>query len=368
MALVIDKNSIHNLERVVYGTHTFASAYVAGGEASDPTMNTIRMVQAEPTAGMQFHYDRTNKKIQAMIQGGGHTTNGVVVEEVVTVAANVGTLSRIPAYIIAVDVTAGSTTGAFDVIPVGDVPITTQVAVNFVTGGVTFVVGDAVTSVRVTYLPAIEGTMLAASNFTRDEAVVAAAATVNLAARAGAIQYVYDTTGNTLLTIIPVGEAPASGEVAIDINNSGDTSIDTNADIDGNSLLVSYLQFSAFPYADLFIDDTDITLSSEAWNFTTDQGIVSTVIGGFGTRVVGETGAAGNQLSSFAGPSIAAAATVVQWVPDDNRILTNESTAMVTTAMPFFKINASLISGGLQEVAPGTDLSGVVVKVKFEGE
>lgn len=340
----------------IVGTLAFDSSYPTGGETLTPDkvglsrFDSFEIKSRESGYGFEVSLNTDGSIATILVYGGTgaqtsgtgsahtHTFTGtadaspLVVEEVVSVSSDTGTLANIPAYITSIDVTAGDTTGAFSVIPTGETPLTTQCDVDFTTGVLTFLNTDAVTSVRVTYFPKRTGTMWA--QMTVDETATAAAAKVNLAARAAAVQYVYDTTGGTVLTPVPVGEAPGSGEYALDIDDSSNTSIDTNADIDGNTLKVTYLPYSALPSPDMHIGDADITLSSEAWNFTSDGGYGALVVPGHGCHVVGEATTT-NQASLWAGPSGTAGAGVARWRPAVNDILTNEGSAMTTMAIPW---------------------------------
>jgi len=333
------------------------TTYTTGGDILlNSILGLIRIQNFEvkgAEAGFSFNPEINAARSQVNIfvrQGSGSTpagTNSVpaftgtadvqplIVEEVQAVASDTGTLTNVPGYIIAVEVTAGGTTGAFSVIPTGETPLTTQCAVTFPTGVMTFAAADAVTSVRVTYLPVRAGTMIVAANFAIDATVVAAAAGVNLAARAAMVQYVYDTTGGTVLTPIPVGEAPGAGEYALDIDNGGNTTITTNAGIDGNSLKVTSFAFTNLPSPDMHIGDADITLNSEAYGWNADGNFDSLIIPAHGVHLVGEDGAAANKNTHWVGPSGTAAAGVARFRPSVNDVLTNETVAMVTMAIPF---------------------------------
>ena len=272
----------------------------------------------------------------------GHAFTGaapkplLVTEEVVTITTHTGTLAHVPLYIVAVQVTAGSTPGAFKVIPVGETPLTTQVAVDFTTGGLTFLDTDAVTAVKVTYIPKRASGNLSA--VTVDEVVVASASKVNLAARAGIVQYIWNDTANALLVPEPPGEEPTAGSnCVLDINDSGDTSIDTHADINGVELKVTYVPYTQIPAA-CFIDDTDVTLNSEAWNFTADDTYIHLVVPGFGVNLVGESVGA-NEVAVWQGPSGSVGAGVATWNPLKNAINTGQTEAMLTTAISWLALD-----------------------------
>lgn len=327
-------------------------------------LDYLVLIDSDDSSGVLWKYDKDNNKLRGYEVGGvaGQVYTGaaqpadLVVEEVVAVSSNTGTLAHVPMYIIAVEVTAGSTTGAFDVIPTGKTPLTTQVAVTFTSGLMTFVSGDAVTSVRVTYIPQKAGTPFVVANLVVDDSKTAAAAKVNLSDRACLVQYIWNDTNGVLTAAEPSGEAPSATNTSVlDINDSGNSSVDTHSDDDGDTLLITYVKFSALPDTSMFIDDTDITLSSEVWDFTSDGGIAPIVVPGFGTQLVGEAAAAANSLASWGGPSDTAADGVAKWEPGLNTITTNQSAAMLTTAISWLILNPALYA---PQTPAGTNAAG----------
>lgn len=346
-----------SIERVTVSGETVN----AGGLAySCKRIATPKTVSIAPiNDGRKFIFDPDNNKIQVFNPSGSHTHSvainagataagashthswsskaPLIVEEVVAVTDNAGALANTPLYIISVHVTAGDTTGAFNVIPVGKTPLTKQVAVNFSTKALTFLGTDAVTSAKITYLPKRQAGYL--SQVIVDETRIAAAAKVNLAQRAGLVQYVWDDTDGVLCGLEPPGEAPsATHKAVIDINDSGNTSIDSHADDEGNTLLVCYVRYEQIPPG-CFIDDADVTLSSEGYNFTSAGHYGNTIVPGMGTQVVGEVSGGANSQAAWEGPSGSAAEGVATWNPATNAILTNQDTAMVTTAIPWLILN-----------------------------
>lgn len=378
-------------------TIDFDSSYPSGGEALTLAQMGLASVtdsgvDIRPKSGYSFEYDYTNNKVLAY-QSAGFTPAGsvsaptftgtagvapLIIEEAVSVSTNTGTLAQTPLYIVAIHVTAGSTTGAFNVIPTGKTPLTTQCAVTFTSGVLTFVAGDAVTAVSVSYIPQRTGTWAVSGNLTVDESLTASASKVNLAARACLVQYVWNDTNSVLCALEPSGEAPtATNTAVVDINDSSNSSIDTHADDDGDTLLVTYVLFSALPDDSMFIDDTDITLSSEAWDFTGDGNYRHLVVPGLGTQLVGEAAAGADSAATWEGPSGTAADGVSVWDPFTNAITTLQTAAMLTTAIswivfpeavaspetPAGSVSAPTLTGtavsaaALTEVAAATDLS-----------
>lgn len=267
------------------------------------------------------------------------------VEEAVTVTTNVGTLAHVPLYIVAVQATAGSVTGAFSVIPTGETPLTKQVAVNFTTGAMTFLGTDAVTAAKVTYIPKRGSGYL--STVTVDESVTAAAAKANLAARAGLVQYVWDDTDGVIVAFEQPGTAPSATHFCtVDINDATNTSVDSHADDEGNTLKVTYVPYTQIPPG-CFIDDADVTLSSEVWNFTGDPGVTgyhNLVVPGFGVNAIGEDGTTARQCAIWEGPTGTAANLVATWNPATNTVLTNNDTAITILSMPWMILDTTQLT------------------------
>ena len=327
--------------------HTHAVALDSGVSGAEAAHTHAAGALSGATAAEEAHTHAVALDGGASGAGDAHTHGftgtakkpWLIQEEAVAVSSHTGTLAYVPLYIVAVQVTAGGVTGAFKVIPVGETPHTTEVAVNFTTGGLTFLDTDAVTAVKITYLPKRASGHL--SSVTVDEVVVASASKVNLAARAGLVQYIWNDTANALLVPEPSGEAPtAATNCVLDINDSENTSIDTDAAINGVNLKVTYVPYSQIPAA-CFIDDTDVALNSEAWDFTNDTGAGyrALVIPGFGVYCVGESAGA-NELAIWEGPSGGAGTDgVAVWTPNKNQILTNQTAAMLTTAISWLLLD-----------------------------
>lgn len=354
----IDETTIFGNKRIEYASLAFDSSYPRGGEPFAPSaigMKRFDMMMTTPKDGLSFEWDKTNEKLKVL-----DTVPLLIEEEVVTVATHTGTLAYNPLYVLAVQVTAGGTTGAFNVIPTGETPLTYQVDIDFTTGVMTFLSTDAVTSVKVTYMPQQASGPLAAATLVVDEAVTAAAAKTALANRAIAVQYVYDGTDGVICALEPVGEAPSATHTAvIDIDDSGDTKIDSNATDEGNTLKVTYLKYDSMPPGTA-IGDGDTSLTSEAYDFNGTANYRALVIPGLGTQVVGEETGADNEIATWEHATSGTAANeVATWNPATNYLLTNNTNAMVTLAMPFVIIDPAVITPKLGEVANGSDLSGL---------
>lgn len=352
----------------------FDDSYPTNGEAiTIPGLTVINEIYFPQTSGYLFEYIKSTKKVKVYTPSGAasahthavaldtgvsaagaahtHVFSGTaaskkpayVVEEPVTVTANAGTLAHVPLYITAVHVTAASSvTGAFSVIPNGETPGTKQVAVNFATGALAFLSTDGVTAAKISYIPKRDAGYL--SSVTVDEVVTASASKVNLAARAGLIQYVWDDTDGVLVSFEQPGTAPSATHFCtVDILDTAYTSIDSHADDATNSLKVTYVPYTQIPPG-CFIDDADIALSSENYNFTETAHYPHVLIPGFGVNAIGETGAAARAAAIWEGPSGTAAAAVAVLNPALNKILTKNTTAMTIITIPWMILDPNQLT------------------------
>lgn len=346
--------------RIEFGTILLDNSYPKGGEAiTFPSFeNKPLFVQVESQSGYEFDYDRTNNKIKAFT--GGKT---LIVEEVVTIASHIGNLVHKPFYIMSIDVTAGGTTGPFNAIPTGETPLTVECAVDFPTGGLTFVSTDTVTSVKVTYIPLHETGPFSSDNLVIDEAVVASASKTDLAFQAAAVQYVYDGTDGNRMVLESVGLAPSAAKsVVIDIDDgSDDTNIDAHATDAGTILKVTYIKYGTFkPYA--LLGDGDVTMASEIYNWTLNH-YRSLALPGLGTQLVAETNASGATVELiWSGPSRSVGSAVPVLDFELNLWSTNEGTALTDFTMPIILLNSDEIPSARLEVASATDLSALTVR------
>ena len=362
ITVTIDKQTIQGNKRTHRASITFDSSYPRGGEAftaGDMGMSRLDMVFPTPQGNMNFEWDETNDKLKAL-----DTVPVLIEEEAVTVATHVGTLAYNPLYIVAVQVTAGSTTGAFNVIPTGETPLTKQVDVNFTTGVLTFLSTDAVTAAVVTYIPQQASGPLSAATLVVDESVTAAAAKTELVNRAIAVQYVYDDTDGIIDALEPVGEAPSATHTAvIDITNATPTTdIDSHADDEGNTLKVTYLRYDKFP-AGTAINDADVAVA-EDYGFLETLHYRGLIVPGLGTQIVGEAGDASNMIATWESAiSGTAANEVATWTPSKNYVLSNNDTAFATFAIPWFVLDPLVIKPGVGEALDGTDLSAVTAEI-----
>jgi len=179
---------VHGQRRSVLWLATFDSSYGIGGEDLTPRQLGLSRVQrvamGEDASGLQFRYDITNQKLLAM------ESAAYLVDEVTGTIGTTYTLKYMPAYIVAIRGTAGST-GVKKPIPQAGTNAAGLVKVNWTTGVLTF--GDAgITAARILYvprgLPGFQSTQMVV-----DESVTVAAASATLANVPLAVQYIYDT-------------------------------------------------------------------------------------------------------------------------------------------------------------------------------
>lgn len=160
------------------------ASYPTGGYLLTPAqfgLTSIDEIFAFSTGGYLIEYVEATGKVKVTVPGAGaavftgaalaghaHTFTGAALgahahanlsieDEVVAVAANTGTLAAIPAAISYIYATAGGAVGKKALIAGGVVPAAGEVAVVFSTGAMTFAGADAVTSVKVTYIPEVAG-------------------------------------------------------------------------------------------------------------------------------------------------------------------------------------------------------------------
>jgi len=286
---------ISNDLHMITGSFTTSGTYATGGFDLTPALTTklrsgdIKAVVIEEnvTDPYLFVYDYTNDKVLGYAATGAGTTGAeaahthavaldggvsalgapaVVLEEAIDVSSHTGTLQHLPAHIFSVYVTTGGTTGAFTCIPTGKTPVTTQCAVTFTSGVLTFLADDAVTRAVVSYIP--KYALSTPSDLVVDEEVTPTANVGVLANNACAICTVWEdtaTAGKQQLKIREKGiaaDALASLQCSVDFTPaSGNTSVTSNDTDCGatDPLLVTYLKAGAFP----LVEEEAVSLTSE---------------------------------------------------------------------------------------------------------
>jgi len=326
------------------GSKTYPSGGVpyptAANVGMQRSLESIELLDAESGGTTVWKTDYANKTFR------GYKTADVpllVVEEVVTVASNIGTLEYPPAYIIAVEVTAGGSTPVCHVIPTGETVSQSEVAVTFPTGVLTFNATDAVTSVRVTYIPQQLTGPFSASNMIIDEEITMSATPVSLANRALCVQYVWDDTGGARLPMEPDGEQPASGQCSVAILDTT-TKVDFHADEATGTAKVTYLKYSGLDNTVTWLDSVDRDVSAGGtFDLTALAASGGILVPGLGTQAVMEVETSGaNEEAPIAGPSGTVAEGVVVWDPIAGTIDEDQTDQIDHFTMHFFILHAGL--------------------------
>jgi hypothetical protein len=352
------------------------SAHPNGGYAISPQsvgLNSridgarlIGLNAALPAGVGDVVWDQANQKFQAV----AGQIPPLVPKEVVTVTSHAGRLAYVPGYIIAAAAIAGGTTGPLRIIPVGETPATGQVAVNLVTGAMVFATADAVTSAVFTYIPLGIGPFIEANRVV-DEARTAAANTFNFANRAALIQYVWNDTGNNLPAIQPVGEAPGSTQIAIDIQNSGNTTVTTNASQGTDNFKVTYWKFSALGLDDFaWTDQADITITSTSlFAFADDLAVPPNGIWipGFGNVIVGEATTT-NKQAVLVPAGVTGGANIAVYFPTLGKITLTAGDGYTTIELPYIFLNPGVVRPIDGQVPAGFNLSSLNVRMMFIGQ
>lgn len=351
---------------------TGTSSYPSGGY--DPPTNFADigvakgMALLDQNAGaapFELRYNKTTSKFQVYRK---LPTASMIVEEVVPITTSLGQLANVPAFIIALHVTAGGTTGAFKSIPGGLVPPTTkQVSVSFTTGALAFKVSDAVTSIKVTYIPMGVGPFIPANQVV-DEAVVLANAGVNLANQASLVQYVYDATdaGFERPAIMNAAGTPATHQIAINLDNSTNTTLTSNAAQNTHAAKVTYWKRSAISSVLGYTAQANMAVTSNAIKLATVNAVNGLFIPTFGEAVVGLTVVPAYVEEILEGPSGTVAANVAVYNPALQKITFNAGDSIVNMEAALVVLDDALIAQ-TAEVGVGTSLTSATWRVAIFG-
>jgi hypothetical protein len=305
--------------------------------------------------------DYSTRKL-VCLRSPGDLPASLVVEEPVTVTANKATLKNIPAYIVSINATAGTTTGAFNIIPTSATPLTKQCAVTLPTGVLSFLSTDAVTAALVTYVPMGVGPFVPA-NLVIDEAVTLASTPgVNLANQASLIQYVYDTTGPALQHLIGNQSSPAvaANQQKVNFRNTTHTTLISNAAQNTDAGLVTYWKASAIGLAQGFTAEASIATSSNVLTISSPSIALPT----FGTQLAAVTTVPAIVNEAMLGPSGAAAAGAPVWNPFANTFTFASGDAITNVYFSYIALN-DLGFGVSNEAPAGTNLSAVTIRGYF---
>ncbi len=369
---------------VIFARLNLDSSYPTNGYTSalgfSPSIFGLKEIRGVSVVGINGaasgqvipRYDYAAKKL-LMLRAADALAN-IIVEETVTVASNAGRLANVPAYILSCQISAGGTTGAAKIVPVGSTVGSLQVAVNFLSGAITTFSTDAATAVKITYIPLGVGPFVEANRIVDEAVVLGNAAAVNLANRAALIQYVYNTSGATAalksMDFVGVTNLPASGQIYVDLNSSSNTALLDNAANNAGAAKVTYWKYTPFIQLGATKQASNNATSSII-KYTSVNTVPGILIPAFGTQHAAY--ATNTDVPSNAmGPSATVAANSPLYDPVLNRITFVSSDSITRDEYGFVVLTGEVLGGvspgtAQAEVPAGTNLSGVTIDVMITG-
>jgi hypothetical protein len=373
---VLDRNNAGKWVEVLARATFTANDYVQGGYSVVPGDVGLGMIYSAWNVGA---YGTTNAQVKFSLNTNGapfFSPNGttllalrdeaaasIIVEESVTITSNAGQLANAPGYVISVNASAGTTTGAANLVPAAATLATHQCNVNFSTGAIKFFSTDAVTTALVTYIPMGIGPFIA-SNQVVDEAVTLSSSGVNLANQASLIQYLYDTTLGTVQHLIGNQSSPAvaTNQSKVNFRNSTHTTLTCAAGNTTDSALCTYWKSANIGLAQGFVAETSIATSSNVLTVTSPSIIIPT----FGTQVAAVTTVPAIVNEALLGPSGTAAAGNPVYNPFANTITFASGDAITNVYFSYIALN-DLTFAYSNEFGTGTNFSGLQPLMRFFG-
>ena len=352
--------------------------YASGGESLTPNMLGLGqfvgdVVLPQGENGLLYHWDRTNQKIVVMAQN----IPQLIVDEIVTMTSDAGTLAYPPAYIVSI--VEGGTSQVYRIVGSGKVAVDNEsVAVNFVTGGIVNIVADAPANLYVTYFPQRPGTFFSKENLVIDEVIVPSATPVNLDSQAAAIQYVAGDTSPILFEYDTPGDAPDSGSVTIDMDDGSDgTTLDFHTDEVSSeaTCTVTYLKASGLGGDVSFIDEQELDMTSNtaqgfSWILDTGGpapfGDTDLAVPGYGVNFVGEDGSDTQERATWSGFMDTAADGIIVWNPRANTTLGAQTGTLENSQISWLKV-ARDAGMGIAEISADQDLSDISIDIFARG-
>lgn len=246
------------------GTLSASGTYSSGGFSLPTTLTdyfkdiySVNLLLGISNERYEFAYDRSNDKIIVYEKN----PPLVVVQELVTVTSNVGTLKYRPAFINWI---ADGNTPYIPLAPTtGGIAVASgHCAVDLSNGTLTFLAGDSVSSVTVSYITKAAKDF--ADNIVTEEEVTLSDSGVDLENAAVAIQYVTDNDDGD--TLKPVANTAAAGEVLVGWTDgaSSVTELTVAAGDDGNDGLVTYIKDPGSGFLnDRFIEDEEVAVGGD---------------------------------------------------------------------------------------------------------
>jgi len=360
------------------------TSYVKGGYGSTQGFNAqavglgnynlkgmiVESVNGQVSGEVDAYIDNATGKL-VVVRSPGSIPASLIAEETVTITANAGRLANTPAYILAVEARAGGTTGACTVVPTGSVLASTQCDVNFTNGNLKFFATDAVTSARVCYIPMGVGPFIPANQVIDELVTLPNATTVNLAAEAALVQYVYEST--TLLISMPIvgtQNAPAAGQVRVQLHNSGNTTITDNAAQNLKVAKVTYWKSSAFGFPFQATDRASINATTNVIAYSTVAGVLAVTgpcIPAYGVHHGAL--ATNTEVPSVAlAPSGTAATASPVYDPVKNNITYTAGDNVTREFFGFIVLNPLVMASEGNEAIAGSNLSAVTIRATFIGD
>ena len=381
MALTISNLEQHSQGdlRAASAQVTFDSSYLTGGESLTPTLlglgqfvGDIEISNIED--GYQFEWNSSSQLLKVMATS---SIPQLIVDEVVTMTTDFGTLAFPPAYIVSI---VEGATQVYRIVGAGKVAVdNVSVAVNFLTGRIDNIAADAPATLLVTYFPQRPGTFFSLENLVLDESIVPSATPVNLAFQAAAIQYVAGDTTPILFEYDTPGDQPDAGSVTINMDDGASgTTIDFNAtDVSSEATAsVTYLKAAGLGNEVSFIDEQELDFTAntaQGFDWTLDTGGPAPfgdnalAVPGYGVNFIGEDGSDTQERASWSSFADAAADGTIIWNPRANTALGAQTGTLANSQISWLKVQREAGGGGLIEVPSTTNLSSVVVRVYARG-
>lgn len=376
VTVTVTETYIFNKKRRSRGRITFgdgAKTYPSGGVPM-PAIGFFSMYRqldflqiTDPGTGQNIKWAvNQNSGLPKLVGRRTQAIPNFVIEEAVTLTSNVGTLAYPPAMIIAATGTISAATKPLKPIPTGvsDANMVAQdIQVDWTNGIVQTKNSDAVSSLKVSYIPQQDSGFFSRSNMVIDEAVTLASGNNNIANAAAAMSYVYSVAGNKRLLF---AHASASGKVLVTLGSSATNVIAANV-ADAGSAKVTYLKFSGLPDASSFVAAASISLSSQAKEFGKAAAEKN-------ERVLPATAPfiIGNETTNFleislGGPSVTAAVNLAKYDWTINKITTAESSAQTAITDTGLLILAEDMLGASDSVLP-TNFAPAAQTILFEAQ
>ncbi len=330
----VSPREVRNKVRIVFGNSTLT--YPPGGvpmpsDASfglrSPLRKLLPIQDRNTTSAAEWQHDPVANTLRGYQVG---AVPYLIVDEAVTLTSNAGTLAYPPAYITGAVATVSAASKSLKPVPATATLATLEMGVNWTTGAVTTFSSDSASALQVSYIPQQPAGPFSFANMVVDEVITLSTSGVNLAFRAAALQYVYQTAATAKRQAF--AHAAATDKMTVAFNNSGNTTITAAAGNDAKAAVATYLKYSAFPNpAFTWTAAATISLTSQAKEYgkTAGDRVGGYVIPACGVSIIGVE--ATNFLEIGLGSStITAGVGLAKWDPVIQKITTAETTAQTS--------------------------------------